>query len=345
MIGKFEKAFLFLLFFLLLQKSAVCVNTFSLEEDTDMSVEEENLFNDVKKKRRMFFFTIGYENYSQYMGEYLYNYNGDQLVSRLTWKNNYTSIFKVGFEIVPFERVGFGVISRFSAFKKKNGNWYMKDEDWLKNEDRRNYLPYIYSLFKDGKFEYLQIDAYLKFNFLRLGDPNSLNFKMYAYLGFIYNSSFSTQNGLGYFYYYSLTDPIVANDGIDGLKYGQKMFLPYFGLSAQLEYKNFVATLTFKNSILNSGKAYDWHYARTDVNDVKSVENYSLFYNYSIILELGYWLSENTQVFVNASFFETIKKHTQDGTSFGLKAGTEVNNSFGMSNKAYSIGAGLTFGF
>ena len=289
------------------------------------------------------------------MGEYLYGPTDDnwfktRLLSELNWKNRFTHLLKIGLEVYPFKtgflnRFGFGFVSRFSLFKKKNGSWYMKDEDWLNEGNRYNDSNYIYSLHKEGKFSYNYFDIFAKFRVFQSSfNKIDLLFNLYLELGFIYSETYSTQNGLSYFYYYSLTNPVVISDTADGLKYKQTMFLPYIGLSLRLEYKKFVAMFKFQNSFLNSAKAEDWHYNRADMDDVKSVEKYNNLYNYNIFVELGYWVSDNVKISGNFAYFETIKKRTHEGTVFGYPI-VALNQPTEMSNKSYSIGVNLTFGF
>ncbi len=125
-----------------------------------------------------------------------------------------------------------------------------------------------------------------------------------------------------------------------GLDYGQKLFLPYFGVAFEYQYKRFNAILTFKNSFLNYARVFDRHYARTNIDDNESIENYGFFYNYSLSLDVGYWILDRLRVFMIFDVMQTLKDKTTNRTIFGKDIGYM---SYGMSNLAYSISVGMTF--
>ena len=340
-------------YFMLNRCGSLLFSTFLLSAMTLNAYANENrTYGDNNK----LLFTAQYDNHFSTMHEYLYNETWQHKNSQLDHRNKFISLLTLGIEYKPLNWLSFGFNASFSL-AKRSAKYRMDDYDWQDVENPMDPLT-DHSWHTQGKYKYVNLDLFGKIRYLQLSLNNCGLLNFYAIIGFRYVEMSAIQNGQSYFLYLSnsLTGGIIPlseyheeNEKIDGLKYRQRMWLPYYGLAVEYKYKAFSSILTFKNSFLNIGTAYDAHY----MQDMYSRERYKMLFNYTLSLNVGYWITDNIRAFVEASINHTLYKKGHKGNIMTYEYnGTEYeiieNVSYkyaGMSNIYYSFGVGLTVGF
>ena len=227
----------------------------------------------------------------------------------------------------------------------------MNDYDWLYEQygfPSANSLqgPTEHSRHTKGKFEYYNLDANARLNFLKLDNlikGGSVSFHVLLGLQYI-NSSSQAYGGA---YSYSLGYDTGTFDNVPVIKYTQRMLLPYYGLAVEYAQGPFSAMLTFKNSmLLNSSENQDIHYMRS----LLFKEKYKNLTHYDLTLNIGLWINDDIRVFLEGNFYKT-KYRLNNGINnvynrdTGALVGKEGKKTAAMSNSAYSIRIGLTYAF
>ena len=74
-----------------------------------------------------------------------------------------------------------------------------------------------------------------------------------------------------------------------------------------------------------------------------------MVFNYSLSLNIGYWITDNVRLFFETSINQTLHRKAFKGTAqWDTPDGDIITENFkytGMSNIYYSFGVGLTVGF
>ena len=296
-------------------------------------------------------FTAQYDNHFSTMHEYVYDESWSHKNSQLDHRNKFISLLTLGIEYKPIDFLSFGFNASFSLAKKKK-KYRMDDYDWMDPNNPADPLT-DHSWHTEGKYKYVNLDLFGKIRYLQLSLNNYGLLNFYAIIGFRYVEMSAIQNGQSYYLYSDesiygivpLAEYHEENKKIDGLKYRQIMFLPYYGLAFEYKYKAFSSILTFKNSFLNKATDYDMHYNR----GIYSSERYKMVFNYSLSLNIGYWITNNVRVFFETSINQTLHKKAYEGTATNEIDVDEIETLdckyAGMSNIYYSFGVGLTVGF
>ena len=298
--------------------------------------------------------TAAYGLMTHKMGEYVVS-DGDR-ISQLDWVNKNTSVFTFGVDWTPFknfQRLTLSARATMTAWKK-TGSYNMDDYDWLYQQYQQYGFPALNSLsgptehshHTKGKFEYYNLDANARLNFLKLDNlikGGSVSFHVLLGLQYI-NSSSQAHGGV---YSYAMGYDTGSFDNVPGIKYTQRMLLPYYGLAVEYAQGPFSAMLTFKNSILlNSSENQDIHYMRS----LLFKEKYKNLMHYDLTLNLGLWINDDFRVFLEGSFYKTkYKLNNGINNMYDRDTGALISEggkkTAAMSNSAYSIRIGLTYAF
>lgn len=322
------------------------------KEQVQEKAKEEELEATENKKDRSLQVTAAYGLMTHKMGEYVVD-NGARL-SQLDWVNKNTSVFTFGVDWTPFkdfQRLSFGARITMTAWKKA-GSYQMNDYDWLYSQYRGfpalNDLsgPTEHSRHTKGKFSYYNIDFNARLNFLKLDnliEGGSLRFHVLLGLKYINSSS----QAYGGEYSYAFGHETGTFDNVPGIKYTQRMLLPYYGLAVEYAQGPFSAMLTFKNSmLLNSSESQDIHYMRS----LLFKEKYKNLMHYDLTLNLGLWINDDFRVFLEGSFYKT-KYRLNNGINNVYNRDTgalivkEGKKTAAMSNSAFTVRVGLTYAF
>ena len=298
--------------------------------------------------------TAAYGLMTHKMGEYVVS-DGDR-ISQLDWVNKNTSVFTFGVDWTPFknfQRLSFGARITMTAWKK-TGSYQMNDYDWLYSQYQQYGFPALnnlsgsteHSRHTKGKFSYYNIDFNARLNFLKFDNlikGGSLRF--HVLLGLKYINSSSQAYGGEYSYMFGYNTG--KFDNVPGIKYTQRMLLPYYGLAVEYAQGPFSAMLTFKNSmLLNSSENQDIHYMRS----LLFKEKYKNLMHYDLTLNLGLWINDDFRVFLEGSFYKT-KYRLNNGINnvYDRSTGTLISKggkkTAAMSNSAFTVRVGLTYAF
>ena len=325
--------------------------------------EEKRTKHDIRNfgEKNKILFTLQYNQLFSTMNEYLYSEDWSHKNSQLDHVNKYISVATIGLEFTPFlfyVQASVGMKASFTV-SHKSGKYRMDDYDWTLPNTQNDPLTH-HSWHTEGKYKYVNLDLYGKIRFFKIGDTKNFgSFNFYALLGFRFIESSAIQHGMSYFLYAdSSSNPLAeyyeTNNDVDGLKYRQRMWLPYYGLAVEYRARVLSVILTFKNSFLNKGTTYDAHYLR----DMYSRHTYRSLFNYSLSLNIGCWLTDNFRIFIEAGMNRTDFKRAEKGRiqQFetytnpynGSNSTTEYRQDYkfaAMKNFNYSFGGGLTIGF
>lgn len=294
-------------------------------------------------------FTIQYNRLSSTMNEYVYSDDLSHKNSELNHVNKYVPVLTLGLEYRPINLLMFGFRSSFTIYDNSS-KYRLDDYDWM-DFSRPNVLT-DHSWHTEGKYKYINIDIYGKLMLFRFGKIDKYGlFSFYSFAGFKYIESTATQHGLSYYLYNSidkygriieLDQYWEANEDYDGLRYRQRLYLPYYGFSLEYQYKSFQSILTFKQSFINVGDAKDNHYNR----DLIFYHKFRNLSNYYLSLNLGYWINNNIRVFTELAMSKTFHNISKYGYEYNYKEEKkEYFSSVAMSNTYYYIGIGLNIGF
>lgn len=321
------------------------------KEQVQEKAKEEELEATENKKDRSLQVTAAYGLMTHKMGEYVVD-NGARL-SQLDWVNKNTSVFTFGVDWTPFkdfQRLSFGARITMTAWKK-TGSYQMNDYDWLHSmyglpAGSSLQEPTEHSRHTKGKFSYYNIDFNARLNFLKLDNlikGGSLRF--HVLLGLKYINSSSQAYGGEYSYMFGYNTG--KFDNVPGIKYTQRMILPYYGLAVEYAQGPFSAMLTFKNSmLLNSSENQDIHYMRS----LLFKEKYKNLMHYDLTLNLGLWINDDFRVFLEGSFYKTQYRlnnginNVYDRNTGALKNKGDKKTA-AMSNSAFTVRVGLTYAF
>lgn len=324
------------------------------KEQVKEKAKEEELEATENKKDRSLQVTAAYGLMTHKMGEYVVA-DGDRL-SQLDWVNKNTSVFTFGIDWTPFknfQRLSFSARATMTAWKK-TGSYQMNDYDWLYSQYQQYGFPALnnlsgpteHSRHTKGKFSYYNIDFNARLNFLKLDnliEGGSLRFHVLLGLKYINSSS----QAYGGEYSYALGYDTGTFDNVPGIKYTQRMLLPYYGLAVEYAQGPFSAMLTFKNSmLLNSSENQDIHYMRS----LLFKEKYKNLTHYDLTLNIGLWINDDFRVFLEGSFYKT-KYKLNNGINnvydynTGELTGKGGKKTAAMSNSAFTVRVGLTYAF
>lgn len=324
-----------------------------IEKQTQKSkkqIEEQEDAVKEQKNDKSLQVTAAYGLMTHKMGEYVID-DGMRL-SQLDWANKNTSVFTFGIDWTPFknfQRLTLSARATMTAWKK-TGSYEMNDYDWLYSSYgfpvSNLQGPTEHSRHTKGKFEYYNLDANARLNFLKLDNlikGGSVSFHVLLGLQYI-NSSSQAYGGA---YSYALGYDTGTFDNVPGIKYTQRMLLPYYGLAVEYAQGPFSAMLMFKNSILlNSSENQDIHYMRS----LLFKEKYKNLTHYDLTLNIGLWINDDIRVFLEGNFYKT-KYRLNNGINnvydrdTGSLVGKEGKKTAAMSNSAFSIRIGLTYAF
>ncbi len=324
--------------------------TVKSKEQVKEKIEEKATETTENKKDRSLQVTAAYGLMTHKMGEYVVS-DGDRL-SQLDWVNKNTSVFTFGVDWAPFknfQRLSFGARATMTAWKK-TGSYEMNDYDWLYSSYgfpvSNLQGPTEHSRHTKGKFSYYNLDFNARLNFLKLDnliEGGSLRFHVLLGLKYINSSS----QAYGGEYSYALGYDTGTFDNVPGIKYTQRMLLPYYGLAVEYAQGPFSAMLTFKNSILvNRSTNQDIHYMRS----LLFKEKYKNLTHYDLTLNMGLWINDDIRVFIEGNFYKT-KYRLNNGINniynrdTGTLIGKEGKKTAAMSNSAFTVRVGLTYAF
>lgn len=313
--------------------------------------KEEELEAIENKKDKSLQVTAAYGLMTHKMGEYVVA-DGDRL-SQLDWVNKNTSVFTFGIDWTPFkdfQRLSFSARATMTAWKK-TGSYQMNDYDWLHSmygfpSGSSLQEPTEHSRHTKGKFSYYNIDFNARLNFLKFDNlikGGSLRFHVLLGLKYINSSS----QAYGGEYSYAFGYDTGTFDNVPGIKYTQRMLLPYYGLAVEYAQGPFSAMLTFKNSmLLNSSENQDIHYMRS----LLFKEKYKNLMHYDLTLNLGLWINDDFRVFLEGSFYKTqYRLNNGINNVYDRNTGTlivkEGKKTAAMSNSAFTVRVGLTYAF
>lgn len=123
------------------------------------------------------------------------------------------------------------------------------------------------------------------------------NYRVGPILGYQENNQSWTAYG-GNFNYNNGANIFTAPDGIVGVGYKQKFDMLYIGLAGSYRYQQLEFNALLKYSNWVNANAYDNHYNRK-VSFKDSSKNSSY---YSAVIDVGYYFTENTKLFVEAAW-------------------------------------------
>ncbi|MBQ7536686.1 MAG: omptin family outer membrane protease [Rickettsiales bacterium] len=324
------------------------------KEQVKEKAKEEELEATENKKDRSLQVTAAYGLMTHKMGEYVVS-DGDR-ISQLDWVNKNTSVFTFGIDWTPFkdfQRLSFSARATMTAWQK-TGSYQMNDYDWLYSQYQQYGFPALnnlsgpteHSRHTKGKFSYYNLDFNARLNFLKLDNliqGGSLRFHVLLGLKYINSSS----QAYGGEYSYALGYDTGTFDNVPGIKYTQRMLLPYYGLAVEYAQGPFSAILTFKNStLLNSSENQDIHYMRS----LLFKEKYKNLMHYDLTLNLGLWINDDFRVFLEGSFYKTkYKLNNGINNMYQQQTGQLLSESgkktAAMSNSAFTVRVGLTYAF
>ena len=210
------------------------------KEQVKEKAKEEELEATENKKDRSLQVTAAYGLMTHKMGEYVVS-DGDR-ISQLDWVNKNTSVFTFGIDWTPFkdfQRLSFSARATMTAWQK-TGSYQMNDYDWLYSQYQQYGFPALnnlsgpteHSRHTKGKFSYYNLDFNARLNFLKLDNliqGGSLRFHVLLGLKYINSSS----QAYGGEYSYALGYDTGTFDNVPGIKYTQRMLLPYYGLAVE----------------------------------------------------------------------------------------------------------------
>lgn len=154
--------------------------------------------------------------------------------------------------------------------------------------------------------------------------------------------SFSWQANGGCYQYGNGTKTGCFPNNEPGIGYQQKFSTPYVGLVGKYWINNFEFNAFFKFSNWVSARDHDEHYARNlTFNEWGNNSRY-----YAATINSGYFVTENTKIFVEASFnhYSNARADTEaiDNDTGEYDYG---NDSASLSNKNYTVSLGLQYLF
>jgi len=324
------------------------------KEQVKEKAKEEEVEATENKKDKSLQVTAAYGLMTHKMGEYVID-DGDRL-SQLDWVNKNTSVFTFGIDWTPFknfQRLSFSARATMTAWKK-SGSYQMNDYDWLYSQYQQYGFPALnnlsgsteHSRHTKGKFSYYNLDFNARLNFLKFDNlikGGSLRF--HVLLGLKYINSSSQAYGGEYSYAFGMQTG--QFDNVPGIKYTQRMLLPYYGLAVEYAQGPFSAMLTFKNSmLLNSSENQDIHYMRS----LLFKEKYKNLMHYDLTLNLGLWINDDFRVFLEGSFYKTqYRLNNGINNVYDRDTGTLISKggkkTAAMSNSAFTVRVGLTYAF
>ncbi|MCB5308009.1 omptin family outer membrane protease [Yersinia massiliensis] len=213
--------------------------------------------------------------------------NQGHKVSQLDWKVRNAPIIKMD--------ISWDLLSRFTLTAKgwstlSSSDGIMDNYDWL-NQNQINWSEWSHHSKTNLNYAN-EIDLNVKFWLL-----NNSNYRIGAISGYQQSNNSWTAHG-GDLIYSNGSQLINLSDDIKAISYKQKFDMPYIGLAGYYRHQNFELNTLFKYSNWVKANSLDKHHLRNQsFNDTSKNARY-----YGVAMDIGYYVTKNTKVFVEASW-------------------------------------------
>lgn len=165
------------------------------------------------------------------------------------------------------------------------------------------------------------------------------NYRVGPILGYQENNQSWTAYG-GNFNYNNGANIFTAPDGIVGVGYKQKFDMLYIGLAGSYRYQQLEFNALLKYSNWVNANAYDNHYNRK-VSFKDSSKNSSY---YSAVIDVGYYFTENTKLFVEAAWNQYSEGRGETQT-LNYATGNVGSSKSGIEYQSQTLTVGFQYKF
>ncbi|WP_016261741.1 omptin family outer membrane protease, partial [Yersinia pestis] len=165
------------------------------------------------------------------------------------------------------------------------------------------------------------------------------NYRVGPILGYQENNQSWTAYG-GNFNYNNGANIFTAPDGIVGVGYKQKFDMLYIGLAGSYRYQQLEFNALLKYSNWVNANAYDNHYNRK-VSFKDSSKNSSY---YSAVIDVGYYFTENTKLFVEAAWNQYSEGRGETQT-LNYTTGNVGSSKSGIEYQSQTLTVGFQYKF
>ncbi|WP_131782137.1 omptin family outer membrane protease [Legionella gresilensis] len=261
--------------------------------------------------------------------EYVYEPNTNKKISQLDWRIDNSLIAKaeLNYDLRPWLSIngkGWATLAKGSGF--------MDDYDWL--SDRQSHWT-DWSYHENTHLNNANgIDFSLQTWLL-----NKPNYKL-GLLGGYEKNSFNFRAKGGCFIYENGRQVGCFSNNEPGIGYRQVFKTPYVGLAGKYAINNFELNLLLKLSNWVKSEDQDKHYSRNLT--FKEWGNNAKYH--SLTLNAGYYFTQNTKVFAEASYanYGNTRADTEiKSNSLGRRL--FIPNSAGLDNKNYILALGVQY--